>query len=154
MANWRAIVTADIKTQLSAREYTAVYQNGTEPGDTDPTAAIITAAVDMVRGAIASHRPNILGAAATVPETLIDPTVAIIVWRLMGRSGGQVIDGEANPRRDAYKDAMRMLERIAEGKLKVLEPDSGAIASQLPDVPVIYDYFTTDKWDRDSQEGA
>ncbi len=154
MPNWRAITVADIKGQLSAREFTAVYQNGTEPGDTDPTTGIITSVVDFVRGAIASHRPNILGAVSTVPETLVDPTVAIIVWRLMARSGGQVIDGEANPRRDGYKDAMRLMERIAEGKLKVIAPDSGAIASTLPDVPVVYDYFTTDKWDRESQEGS
>lgn len=155
MANWRAITVADIKTQLSAREFTAVYQNGTEPGDTDPTASIITAVVDRVRGAIGTCRRNILGAAGTVPEVLVDATVSIIIWRLMARSGGQVIDGEANPRRDAYKDSMRLLESIAkcEGML-IPEPDSGAIASPLPEVPVVYDYFTTDDFNRAEQDGA
>lgn len=146
---------ADIKTQLSAREFTAVYQNGTEPGDTDPTAAIITAVVDRVRGAIGSCRRNILGAAGTVPEVLVDTTISLIIWRLMARVGGQVIDGEANPRRDGYKDAVRLLESIAkcEGML-IPEPDSGGIASPLPTLPVVYDWFHVDEFNRQEVDGS
>lgn len=154
MANWRAITIADVRTQLSSREIQAVGLNGTAPGETDPTAATILAVVDRVRGAIASHRPNILGAAATVPESLVDPTVSIVIWRLMSRSGGQVIDGEANPRRDAYKDAIRLLEQIAEGKLVIAEPDTGALPSPLSVIPIIYDWGHEEEFRRDQQDGA
>ena len=128
---WRALVTADVQTGLSGQEIAAVTQYALAPGQTDPTPAVIAAAMDQVRGYVAAGG-IILGSEATIPGELIDAAIDIAVWKLVLRFPGKLM--ATDQRKDKYEAAVKMLQDTAR-KLFFVEPPAVPTTSP-PGVPL------------------
>jgi hypothetical protein len=116
-ATWTTISEADIRTVLAGRELEA-YRNAAKYGtEVDPVAGITTNVVEYVRGYIAAYKrnSNSMGPAGTLPASMKEVALAIICWRIMGRSFGEVMDA-SGVRKATWEQAERTLRDIAEGK--------------------------------------
>lgn len=114
---WRAITEPDILTQLSAGELDTLRAQA----DVDPLPAAMAAMQEHVRGSVAAHRANIMGAEGTIPERLMSAAVSLLVVRLYSANAGLLVDLD-DTRKAAAKSAERLLERVAEGKYAVELP--------------------------------
>ena len=115
---WQTITTTDVKTRLAGAEVTALQESALAAGQTDPFPEIIDGAVDEVRGYIAASG-RILEAGATIPSRLRDTTLALIRHRCATRLPGKTFLTDDRVRE--YQDAIRLLERVADGKFAVEE---------------------------------
>jgi len=118
---WRDITEADILQRLSGSELDAIRAAALADGQADPVAPAITLASDMVRGYI-SAGGSALGAGYTLPERLILPAVDCLVVDISTRAAGLLIDSGGH-RAEARKAAIRLFERVADGRYAVEAPD-------------------------------
>lgn len=145
---WLALTDTEVKTRLAGAELTALQTAALADGQTDPLPEIIEQVVDEVRGYISSGGYT-LGTSQTIPARLVGSALALIRYRAATRlpSSGMLDED----RRNEYKDAIRLLERVSEGKFSIEEaitPDteiSGAPAPAMGDVPILY--FSADEQD-------
>lgn len=119
---WRRITETDLLTRISGAELSAFRAAALAVGQADPIDDVLLQVTDLVRGYIAANRANTLGAAGTVPDKLISTAVDIAVMDVQKRAAGVVIDPEG-ARADACKDALRRLEKVADGKFAIEEPE-------------------------------
>lgn len=123
MSNWGTIAEADVLTRLTGPEVTSYKTLSLGVGQSNPLPEITAHAVNEVRGYIASSGSYALNTGATVPNRLKDATLALIRYRLITRlpiaSGSVLIE----MRRREFEDAIRLLERVGDGRFQVDEPD-------------------------------
>lgn len=115
---WREITETDILTKLSKNELDTV--KAAAPNG-DPVPGAIRMVSDRVRGSIAAHAANVMGAEGTIPERLMEAAVSLLVVQLYSANGGMLIDLN-DTRAEAAKSAERQLERVADGKFAVELP--------------------------------
>lgn len=115
MATWVAITEADIQAAFSGRELEAYRNAAKSAGEADPVAATISGNVELVRGYVAKVPRNLLGPEGTIPSCLVNAAVDMIVWQLMQRSFGDVVD-PSGARKDAARAATDLLKDISRGE--------------------------------------
>ncbi len=145
---WVTITSDDVKTRLAGAELTALQTAAKSAGQADPLPEIVTATVDEARGYIASNQANTLGAGETVPGKLVSCCLAIIRYRLATRLP---VRGLLTPQREQeYKDAIRLLERVADGKFAIEEPeteDTELLSGSSPSIEAPTRNFSSDNQD-------
>lgn len=119
--SWRAITEADVLTQISGDELTAIRAAALGTGQADPVAPTMLQVTRQVRGYVAGNPANGLEAGDTVPDELIRAAVALIVVELMPRAGGLMID-QGDARRSAARDALAILRDVAAGRMVIVQP--------------------------------
>ena len=142
---WRAPTENDLLGSISNAELAAYRAAVVADAQGDPVTARLAIVAEFVRGYIASNRENVLGAAGTLPETLIGPAMDYLAVDVIKRIPGRKIDPA---RDDARKAAITLFEQVASGKYAVSDPDSGAVAASSPTINE-----PERKFDHDSQDG-
>ncbi len=124
---WRALTASDINTQLSATELASIRAQAAS--GTDPVSDSSALVAERVRGYVAAHPSNRLGAAGTLPERLIGAAVALLVLELYGRTAGLLIDLN-DTRKKAAESAVTLLRDVAAGRFAVELPESGTESAE------------------------
>ena len=121
---WISITEDDVLTRVSGPEAQAYRTAAKASGQEDPLPEVIAAVVDEVRGYVSACRENSLGADGKIPPRLKHTALAMIRWRLINRLP---IRSEAllDTRRHDNDEAIRLLQRVAECKYRVEDPDTG-----------------------------
>ena len=104
-------------------------------GQADPAAEFIASVVSRVRTEVASHRANRLnGDAATVPESLLDVTMRLIIWAMQSRIN--VFNAVAPSEQDVidHRDDLAYLRRVASGEIVV---EDALVEGAVPGSPSI-----------------
>lgn len=121
--SWRAIIEADLKTQISGDELAAVREAALAENQEDPVQPTITQVTKEVRGFVAACTQNVLDANPLfVPDELIGHAVAIIVPRLMGRVAGLAIDKD-DTRKNALNTAMGVMRSVAKCEFVIVQTE-------------------------------
>jgi len=116
---WREPTTDDFRDSILEDELLA-WQEASIADGKDPTSKAIENATGVFRAALRSGYTGIMGVAGTLPHDLIPNAMHIAVYYFLGgRGGAQVSDS----RKTLYSDALRMSERIADGRLSYTDPD-------------------------------
>jgi phage gp36-like protein len=145
---WIALTVTEVTTRLAGAEVTALQTAALATAQTDPLSEIIEQVVDEVRGNIAAGGYTV-GASQTIPSRLVGAALAIIRYRAATRlpQSGILDDNRVAE----YRDALRLLERVADGKFAIEDPvtadteASGAPGPAMDDAPD--NYFTRDEQD-------
>ena len=116
--SWQTLTTENVKTRLTGSELTALQTSALADGQADPLPEIITTVVDEVRGYISAGGYT-LETGTTVPSKLVSATLAIIRYRLATRLPVKSLLDENRVRE--YQDAVKLLERVADGKFAIEE---------------------------------
>lgn len=117
---WVSLTEADVRTRLSSAEVAALNAVHVAAGDTQTLPRVIAQVVDEVRGYIAATGNTDLEDGAKIPGKLVGAALALIRYRLISSLPNQSLITE--PRKQEYNDAIRLLERVADGKFRVEEP--------------------------------
>jgi hypothetical protein len=131
---WRAPTESDLLDRISAEELQSLRMASLAQGQGDPIATTLQTVVDEVRGYIAANRENVLGPLGTLPPRLIGPAMDLLLLKIGSRLVGIVFDPD-NIRRDAAREARRLLERVSDGRYQVEHPGTPADASQQGSAP-------------------
>lgn len=123
---WRKITDADVLVKMSRAELDGI-KDRSESGD--PLPGAIRMVTERVRGSVAAHPANTMGAEGTIPERLMDAAVSLLVVDLYSTTAGLLID-LSDTRKDAAKNAARMLERVADGKFAVELPGTAGVSNE------------------------
>lgn len=116
---WREPTTDDFRDAILEDELLA-WQDASVAEGKDPTSKAISNGIGVFRTALRSGYKGVMGIAGTLPHDLIPQAMHIAVYYfLAGRGGAIVTDG----RRQLYQDALRMAERISDGRLDYSDPD-------------------------------
>lgn len=142
---WAAITEADILTVMAGPELEAIRAAALKAGQADPVAPTITDVTDLVRGYVAVR--NTLGPDGTIPSKLQTSALDIIASRIPQRVNHDPSEG----RKTKEKEAIRLLERVADGKFRVEEPTTASEESTGSIAPVIS--ASTRKFTRATQDG-
>lgn len=125
--SWQNLTPSDVLSKLSGAELSALQSAALGSGQTDPVPGIISAVVDEVRGYIAANPNNRLGSAGMVPSKLVSATLAIIRHRVCTRLPLKSLLTEERISEKA--DAIRLLERVADGRFAIEDPVTGETAT-------------------------
>jgi len=109
---WITVTEDHLLRVISSGELEALRSKATAPGQDDPVTAVIASTCLEVQGYVGARYP--VGQAGTVPEQLLNATVAIARWRLLTRLPVKLMATEA--RRQEYDDAISLLKDVAAGK--------------------------------------
>ena len=145
---WIPITEAMVRTRLAGAELNALQNAALGDNQTDPLPEIVAQVVDEVRGYVAAGGVT-LGAGSTIPSKLQSATLAIIRYRLATRL--PVKSFLTEDRKTENADALRLLNRVADGKYAVEEPtdpDAESIGAPSPRFSP-----KTRVYDRQSQDG-
>lgn len=119
---WISITVENLEDAKVAALVTALREAALGDDQSDPTDRIIQGVVDDVRRRIASCASNQLDEdETTIPKSLRDLTVDLVIYRMKARLPGQELT-EDEVRQKA--EHIRTLERIAEGREVVDQPDT------------------------------
>lgn len=146
--SWAAVTVDMVKTRLAGPEVAALQTAALATGQVDPLPDTIAQVVDEVRGYI-SAGGSVLETGATIPSKLRSATLAIIRYRLITRLPVKSLMTEA--RKEENDAAVRLLERVADGKFSVEEavtPTTEVIGAPTPSVT-----GKTLNFNRSSQDG-
>ena len=144
---WTTLTATDVKTKLTGAEVTACQTAALASGQTDPLVEIVEQVVDEVRGYIAAGGFT-LGDGTTVPSKLVSATLAIIRYRLATRLPVKTL--LTTERVEENKEAIRLLERVSDGKFVVEEPttaSSEALSAGTPSMTAKTLEYTADDGD-------
>lgn len=147
---WITPTENDLKTRLSGPELSAFRAAALDAGQDDPVDYVMDQAIDLVRGYVAACPRNVLGLAGTIPQKLLGALLDILVIDVMKRAGGLIVDADGE-RKKAKDEALRLLERVADGKFAIEEPeteDTETHGAVTPSTSSPTRYF-----DQDSQSG-
>jgi phage gp36-like protein len=117
---WISITTSDVQTRLTGPELSATQQVALASGQTNPLPEIIEQVVDEIRGYIAAYGGNTLGSGTTIPQKLLGAALAMIRYRLATRLPVRSL--LTQERVDENREAIRLLERVADGGFRIEEP--------------------------------
>lgn len=147
---WRSVTESDLLQKLSSDELESLRSAGLAQGQADPVATQISWLVNFVRGYIRANTRNQLGAAGTLPESVILPAIDYLVVEIPSRVAGLLID--LNDTRKTSKDlAVQLFRDIAAGRFAVEDPDDTTETGSGPNGTVVKQPATT--LDRDSMQG-
>lgn len=148
--SWITLTTDDLNRSLAGPEKAALRTVAVEGAD-DPLETIIAEVINEVRGYVAGNRANTLGAGATIPDKLKSAALARIRFEAFSRLpvGRSLLTED---RVEANRSAIRLLERVSEGKFAIEEPDEAASESIAGASPAFGDGRNTD-WTRTTQDG-
>jgi hypothetical protein len=120
MPNWIPITIADLKDAKLAALVVALQEKALGDGQTDPTPRLTQAVVDRIRRKIASCPQNQLDAdPTTIPAGLKTMVVDLVYAEMKGR----LEEPLTNDEKDAIREHSQDLNRIAECKDVVEQPD-------------------------------
>ena len=122
--SWKAITEADILTKMSSSELEAFRIAAVSDDQDDPITGAIGNVTGLVRGYVASAGVTMGTDAATVPERLIPAAVDILVVDIPARAAGIQIDAD-DARAKSKAQAIKLLERVADGKFSIEDPETG-----------------------------
>ncbi len=145
---WITITEADVQTRLTAPELTAVKSIALAPGQAAVLSEIVGQVVDEIRGYVAAYRANTLGAGTTIPQKLLGAALAMIRYRLATRLPVRSL--LTQERVDENSAAIKLLERVADGKFALEEPttaDTETVSSPSPHVTAVDRHFKTEDQD-------
>lgn len=118
---WITLTSDDLAERLAAAELTTV-QTAATGSYGDPVPDVLASVVAEVRGRVAAHASNRLGAAGTIPAELRAAALAIARWRVLSRLPGvRMLQDDA--RRLEYSDALSLLSAVSRGDFAVEQPD-------------------------------
>lgn len=120
---WIALTTTDILEEFTPQEQASLQ---TIQAGTTQLAAILTKAINEARSAIQGGG-NDLDADGTLPGLVLPSVVSIARWRFLV-SFPKLKGLQTEERRDAYRDGLKLLGKIASGSPKVERP-ANAIAT-------------------------
>ena len=121
--SWSTITDADIATRLAGPEVDALRETALADDQADPVTEVVSQVVDEVRGYVAAGGYT-LGAGATIPRKLLATALALARYRCASRLPTTAFVTE--PRTQEYRDAIRLLDRVADGKFAIEEPDEAS----------------------------
>jgi phage gp36-like protein len=121
--SWIVITEAAVRSTLAAAELSALRTVQLAAGQADPLAEIIERTVDEVRGYVAAHPQNRLGADGTIPAELESAALALVRYRLATRLPIKTLLTDA--RKDEQRDALTLLRDVAGGRFAIVPPDDG-----------------------------
>lgn len=142
---WAAITEADVLTVMAGPELEAIRAAALKSGQVDPLAPTISDVTDLARGYIAVH--NTLGPDGTIPSKLMTACLDIVASRIPQRVGHDPSEG----RKTKEKEAIRLLERVSDGRFRVEEPATASEESTGNVTPVIS--APTRRFTRETQDG-
>jgi phage gp36-like protein len=116
---WQTVTDSDIVTRLAGAEIDALRETALADDQSDPVPEIVDQVVEEVRGYVAAGGYT-LGAGATIPGKLLSAALAICRFRAATRLPTEAFLTES--RKTEYRDAVRLLERVADGKFAIEEP--------------------------------
>jgi phage gp36-like protein len=145
---WTTLNAAAVATRLTGPELAALQSAALADGQTDPLPEIVTQVVDEVRGYVAAGGIT-LGAAGTVPSKLVSAALAIIRYRLATRLPIKSL--LTDTRIQENRDAIQLLQRVADGKFLVEEPTETDTESSSAPSPSFGD--RTLNYERADQDG-
>ena len=135
MATWITIAADDLQDYLLAPQLAALRSAALGASQSDPLPGIINDAADHVRGKIASNPANSLSATAyAVPATLKTHVCYIAIFRAQLRIPQLKMTDD---QKLAYRNALDDLNRIADGKDAVEQPDD-AVSSNTAAISPAY----------------
>lgn len=133
---WITFTAATLAERITGPEFAAIKKAAKGQGQNEEQmlADCIRRAVAEVRGRVAGHARNILGAEGTIPDELEDATAAIVVYRFISRlpNSGSLLDAQ---RTKNYEDAQTLLGEVASGKFGIVQPVSPAPEIEQPGGP-------------------
>ena len=152
---WITLSETDIRTALAGNELEAVRNAARYGTEADPVSGIMASVTEYVRGHIARNPRNQLGPSGTLPSCIKEVALPLVVWRIMARSFGEVVD-PSGFRKDAMERAERTLRDIAEGRGMVVPVPNNPITDSRPIVPIQYSNASGElvEMTREDQNGA
>lgn len=147
--SWISITEAEVQTRLTGPELTALKQSALASGQTNPLPEIVEQVIDEIRGYIAAAG-NVLGDGQTIPQKLLGTALAMIRYRLCTRL--PVASLLTQQRIEENSAALRLLERVSDGKFLVEEPSTEStedISNPTPSVTA-----KTENFDSTDQNGV
>lgn len=147
---WITLSTDDLDRSLSGPEKAALRTVAVE-GSADPLETIIAEVIAEVRGYVAANGANTLGSGATIPDKLKSAALARIRFEAFSRLpvGRNLLTED---RVNANRDAVRLLERCADGKFAIDEPTEASTESISGASPRFGDGRNVE-WTRTNQDG-
>jgi len=118
---WIQITEDHVKTKITGPELAAARTAALASGQTDPLQEVIDQITREVRGCVAAWPHNILGQGDTIPDECLRAALALIVAELCVRLPGKILLSDA--RSEARKEATAFLNRVSEGKVRLVLPD-------------------------------
>lgn len=122
--SWITLTEADVLTKLSAPELTAMKTAATGVGQANPLVEVIEQVVLEVRGYVGASLLVQLGEAGTIPNELLGAAINRIRFELATRLPVPALLTDA--RKEANKDAVTLLGRVAAGSFLVVAPEDAA----------------------------
>ena len=117
--SWRTPTTADFDAAILQDERIAWSTASADPA-TDTTAKSIADATGRFRSALRAGYQGTMGIAGTLPADLITSAMHVAVFYFLGGRGGAAVSED---RRTLYRDAIRLAERIEDGRVAYTDPD-------------------------------
>lgn len=132
---WLEITQEHVSQRATTIETRKVDAIGTIDG-VSPLAGIIAATTAEVRAAIQQNKANRLDAnAKTIPYSLLNCALALIVYRFASRALSQQILVE-DARYQEYSRALKMLDMVRRGEIEIEDPETGEMATDSSSVCV------------------
>lgn len=151
MANWIPITIVELREARVSKLVDACSAKAKAEGQPDRAPGIIQGVINTIRRKIASHAQNTLDAdPATIPAGLRDLAVDMIIARLKMAVMLELKEDE----RRALERAESELNRIADGKDTVEQPDVVAPSEAQAVSPPPGIRARTPRYGREEQEGV
>lgn len=121
---WITLTVDQLRDRLTSTEVAALRSVQVEGDQTDPAEEALRRSIDEARGYLGVRPESTLGPAGTVPPQLEGAVLDIARYRLctrlaVGRIGETLL---SESRTQEYKDALRLLRDMADGKFAVEDP--------------------------------
>lgn len=125
MTTWNQLTADDLKSRLSAPEWTVASSFLLSPGQNSVLLIddLICQVSNTVRGYISACRKNQLGPEGTIPDVLKETAIDLLVVASMRRLGGKIVDLDGN-REKARLEAIERLKDVAAGRFLVSLPET------------------------------
>lgn len=121
---WRELTEADVVGVLSEAERAGYTSAAVAPGQ-DVLRDAIVQVTNYCRGYIADNPENRLAEGVTLPERVHLPALHLVRNQLLTRLDMEV----SKPRADEGRAAIRFLEEVAAGRVKIEQPDGATESS-------------------------
>lgn len=125
--SWASITESDLLTAISGAELTTYRSHSLAIGQADPVQPTIDGVTALVRGYCS--KVMALGAAGTIPGSLLMPALDIVAYRMSMRAG----KSPSSERKAAHDKALQLLQDVADRKFRVEEDTAAPISITAPD---------------------
>ena len=121
---WIEVTLDHLKGKLTGPEVSALQTAALAEGQQDPIPEETERVVREVRGYVAACKQNVIAPGITIPEELLDATLAILVVRINTRLPSKVLLTEE--RMDAKNDALRLMNMVAQCNFGLAQPEEAS----------------------------